>query len=213
MKIKAGLLAISSLVLTLALSGTAMAGNGKGNSAAAKAGKVDICHLTSSAKNPSVLINVSQNAAQAHYDHGDPEEFDILANGKCAPLVEEPPVDPEPADPFEVCAVLDFAGGQFVWTLEFDPADGGFSGIDNSATLPMTGTVTPAGDLFEAGKTVEFSVDVFTGESTEFSDVIVDGAVKQAFFDIAYLIDGEVQGLSLLKFDADCANIDIQDPR
>jgi hypothetical protein len=33
--------------------------------------KVDICHVTGSANNPVVMINVSENAVQAHIDHGD----------------------------------------------------------------------------------------------------------------------------------------------
>ena len=37
----------------------------------ANAGKVLICHKTSSEKNPIVLISVSSNAVQAHLSQGD----------------------------------------------------------------------------------------------------------------------------------------------
>ena len=33
--------------------------------------KVEICHFTSSVKNPVVIISVSERAVQTHLDHGD----------------------------------------------------------------------------------------------------------------------------------------------
>lgn len=38
--------------------------------------KVDICHHTSSVKNPIVLITVSENALPAHVAHGDTAAVD-----------------------------------------------------------------------------------------------------------------------------------------
>jgi hypothetical protein len=52
--------------------------------------KVDVCHLTGSVKNPVVLINISENAVQAHLDHGD-----FLADAVTGCTVNPDP-DPDP---------------------------------------------------------------------------------------------------------------------
>jgi hypothetical protein len=90
-KVLASVLALS---LPLIFSADALAANDKdkdkdkanGNS------KVQICHGTSSAKNPWVLIEVSVNATAAHYGHGDPLTFQV-AGGKCTPSTPPPPPD------------------------------------------------------------------------------------------------------------------------
>jgi hypothetical protein len=57
--------------------------------AAGGGAKVTICHLTSSAKNPYVVITISRSALAKHFDH----HGDVYAvNGQCA--ANNPPVVP-----------------------------------------------------------------------------------------------------------------------
>jgi hypothetical protein len=59
---------------THGLGASSSGGNGAGSATAAQdqyVGKTTICHRTGSAKNPFVLITVSNNALPAHKAHGD----------------------------------------------------------------------------------------------------------------------------------------------
>jgi len=58
-------------------------GGGGGND------KVDVCHRTGSAKNPVVMINISENAVQHHLDHGD-YLADAVTGCTIVPDEEEP---------------------------------------------------------------------------------------------------------------------------
>jgi hypothetical protein len=52
--------------------------------------KVTICHFTSSAENPYVMITISESALEKHFDH----HGDVYAvDGQCA--ADNPPVDPD----------------------------------------------------------------------------------------------------------------------
>jgi len=46
----------------------------------AASNKVSICHKTSSAKNPFVIISVNENSQEAHLNHGD---VLLDSNGEC----------------------------------------------------------------------------------------------------------------------------------
>ncbi len=70
---------------------------------AANAGKVEICHATSSVTNPYVIIEVSQNAWSRGTGHGaHAEDFETLSDGTCD--------DSSTCDPIEGAWVLDGAG-------------------------------------------------------------------------------------------------------
>jgi hypothetical protein len=60
----------------------------------AGAGKVNVCHITGSEKNPVVEISVSVNALKAHLDHGD---FLPDASGNCVQSVPTPTPTPTPS--------------------------------------------------------------------------------------------------------------------
>jgi hypothetical protein len=54
--------------------------------------KVDVCHVTGSATNPVVMINIAQSALQHHLDHGD---YLADAQNGCT-IVNTPPPGPGP---------------------------------------------------------------------------------------------------------------------
>lgn len=171
MKISSGLLMSSMLVLTsLSASDAAWAGNNKDKNKGANPNKTLICHLTSSSKNPSVLIHVSTSAAAAHYAHGDPEEIRYLENGDCA----EPEPEPEPVY-VEMCAISDFAGGVKTWAVDYYPATGYFTGLEVNG-LQLTGTVTEKGNMFAPGKHV--TLDSIGVDATSTAESIVVSAAN-----------------------------------
>ncbi|MGV3590761.1 MAG: hypothetical protein ACO1PZ_03660 [Gammaproteobacteria bacterium] len=141
----------------------------------AKNQKVEICHATGSATNPSVLLNVSVNAAAAHYGHGDPLDFEVLPNGRCvADSTPPPPPPPPPPAVVELtaCSRLDGSSTLYFWAVDYYPATGAFDGVSSGSAGEISGTITPAGDIMEAGKTIEYSVDELSGVSTSASTVV-----------------------------------------
>lgn len=183
MKMKTGLLlATMAVASAMTLSAGAIAGNKKADKAPKANSKIDICHLTSSATNPSVLINVSVNAAAAHYGHGDPVEFTTLPNGKCAAVVDEPDEE-EPPVLLPLCAGSSAFGPFTVWDVLYDPASGEFTGIEaGAADVTLTGVVNEAGTVFESGKTLEMEIDGLTASSHTVS--LFDGVFANYYINV-----------------------------
>ena len=89
----------SSLGIAAALGALAVAVAAQAGGAA---GTVLLCHGTASATNPYVLISVSENALQGHFDgtapgHGEQNNpdlfYDTTSNGTCEEQAAENPPD------------------------------------------------------------------------------------------------------------------------
>ncbi len=69
----------AAVLAVFAISAPLASAGSTGGSGGGPDGKVTICHLTGSAKNPVVIITVSTNALPAHLRHGD----GLFLNGHC----------------------------------------------------------------------------------------------------------------------------------
>lgn len=168
MKIKTGLLLTTMAIAgAMTVSASAIADNKKSDKGPKGNNKIDICHLTSSVNNPSVLINVSVNAAGAHYGHGDPVDFTILPSGNCAAVVDEPDDDEDEEPEIQELCAGSAAFGPFTgWAILYDPANGEFTGIEVGETaVTLTGVVNEAGTLLESGKTLALEYKGLTANS------------------------------------------------
>lgn len=83
-------------------------------------------------------------------------------------------VSAPPTPPVELtaCSRLDSNNTLYFWAVDYYPDTGAFDGTSSSGTGPISGTITPAGDIMTAGRTITYSVDELGGVSSSASTVV-----------------------------------------